>query len=176
MLQRRSSSWMAVLSLGPRTLSCSPQVSPPCCRPWCRAWTALASTSWRTPPGATPPSWWATTAAPMVSSPAPHPRPAAGWPGWQAAAHGPPTLASSASASCSPVLQHTAPPELRHAGGAGNNSPQIAPPTGAPAIAVPMGYNEGGLPASLQILARPFAEGTAIRVAYAYEQATLHRR
>ena len=39
-----------------------------------------------------------------------------------------------------------------------------------------MGFNEAGLPASLQILARPFADGTAIRVAYAYEQATQHRR
>ena len=77
---------------------------------------------------------------------------------------------------CLHPMKHSRTPELCRAGAAGNNSPQIAPPTGAPAIAVPMGYNEGGLPASLQILARPFAEGTAIRVAYAYEQATQHRR
>ena len=46
---------------------------------------------------------------------------------------------------------------------------------GAPAIAVPMGQNTAGLPASLQILARPFQEGTLLKVAYAYEQRTRHR-
>ncbi|KAK9791143.1 hypothetical protein WJX73_010179 [Symbiochloris irregularis] len=57
----------------------------------------------------------------------------------------------------------------------GNNSPQIAPPTGAPAMVVPMGFTPEGLPGSLQILARPFDEATMIRVAYGYEQATQHR-
>ena len=33
-----------------------------------------------------------------------------------------------------------------------------------------------GMPAGLQLLARPFAEGLLLRVAYAYEPATLHRR
>lgn len=57
----------------------------------------------------------------------------------------------------------------------GNNSPQIPPVTGLPAIAVPMGWNTAGLPASLQIVARPFQEATLLQVAYAYEQRTLHR-
>ena len=44
--------------------------------------------------------------------------------------------------------------------------------TGLPAISVPCGFTEGNLPAGLQIVAPPFEETTALRVAYAYEQAT----
>jgi Asp-tRNA(Asn)/Glu-tRNA(Gln) amidotransferase A subunit family amidase len=41
-----------------------------------------------------------------------------------------------------------------------------------PAIALPMGYTKAGLPVSLQIAAKPFAESTVFRVAHAYERAT----
>ncbi len=58
----------------------------------------------------------------------------------------------------------------------GNNSPQIAPHTGQPAITVPMGFTSQGLPAGLQMLGRPWGEGVLIRLAYAFEQATEHRR
>jgi amidase len=58
----------------------------------------------------------------------------------------------------------------------GNNSNRIAPPTGFPAITVPMGYSYGILPAGLQILGRPWSEPTLIHIGYAYEQATHHRR
>jgi len=58
----------------------------------------------------------------------------------------------------------------------GNNSPIVAPHTGQPAMTVPMGFTEAGLPAGLQLLARMFDEPTMIRVAYAYERATEHRR
>ena len=58
----------------------------------------------------------------------------------------------------------------------GNNSPVIAPHSGQPAITVPMGFTVGGLPLGLQILARPFDEARLFRYAYAYEQATRHRR
>ena len=34
----------------------------------------------------------------------------------------------------------------------------------------------GALPAGLQILARPYDEGLLFKYAYAYEQATRHRR
>ncbi len=57
----------------------------------------------------------------------------------------------------------------------GDNSQLIAPATGMPAATVPMGYSHGNLPAGLQILARPYDEGTIFSVAYAYEQATKHR-
>ena len=58
----------------------------------------------------------------------------------------------------------------------GDNSQLIAPATGLPAVTVPMGYSHGNLPAGLQILARPYAEGLLFGLAYAYEQATLHRQ
>ena len=45
-----------------------------------------------------------------------------------------------------------------------------------PAVTVPMGFLADGLPAGLQILGRTWAEGDLIRFAYAYEQATRHRR
>jgi aspartyl-tRNA(Asn)/glutamyl-tRNA(Gln) amidotransferase subunit A len=44
--------------------------------------------------------------------------------------------------------------------------------TGLPAISVPSGFTKENLPAGLQIVAPPFGETTALRVAYAYEQAT----
>jgi Asp-tRNA(Asn)/Glu-tRNA(Gln) amidotransferase A subunit family amidase len=59
----------------------------------------------------------------------------------------------------------------------GDNNQFFSPSTGFPAITVPMGYTRGGtLPAGLQLLGRPWAEGTLFRLAYAYEQATRHRR
>ncbi len=58
----------------------------------------------------------------------------------------------------------------------GNNSPFIPPHTGQPAITVPMGFTQSGLPTGLQILGWPFGEGDLLRFAYAYEQATAHRR
>jgi amidase len=58
----------------------------------------------------------------------------------------------------------------------GNNSPRLAPPTGFPAITVPMGFVHGTLPAGLQMLGRPWSEPTLIKIGYAYEQATRHRR
>lgn len=41
-----------------------------------------------------------------------------------------------------------------------------------PTLALPMGFSEEGLPLSLQIAARPFAEETVYRIGHAYEQAT----
>lgn len=43
---------------------------------------------------------------------------------------------------------------------------------GLPAIALPCGFSNAGLPLSLQIIGRPFAEETILRAAHAYEQAT----
>jgi amidase len=57
----------------------------------------------------------------------------------------------------------------------GDNNQLFAPSTGFPAITVPMGYARDTLPAGLQLLARAWSEGTLIRLAYAYEQATHHR-
>ncbi|MFT5101329.1 MAG: amidase [Candidatus Azotimanducaceae bacterium] len=59
---------------------------------------------------------------------------------------------------------------------AGNNSGVVAPHTGQPAITVPMGYVGNNLPVGLQILGRPFSEEQLFQYAYAYEQATRHRK
>src|SRR3954471_3130462 len=59
----------------------------------------------------------------------------------------------------------------------GDTSQLFSPSTGFPAIIVPMGYTRGGtLPAGLQLLGRPWSEATLLKLAYAYEQATHHRR
>jgi len=61
----------------------------------------------------------------------------------------------------------------------GNNSPILSPPTGFPAITVPMGFVRAGddhLPAGLQIYGDAWSEATLIEIAYAYERATRHRR
>ena len=67
--------------------------------------------------------------------------------------------------------------DLRSPGG--DNSQVLSPQTGFPAITVPMGWiEEGGqkLPAGLQIFGDAWSEPRLIAIAYAYEQATQHRR
>jgi Asp-tRNA(Asn)/Glu-tRNA(Gln) amidotransferase A subunit family amidase len=59
----------------------------------------------------------------------------------------------------------------------GDNSQFFSPTTGFPAIQVPMGYTRGArLPAGITFFGRAWSEPTLIRLAYAYEQATHHRR
>ncbi|HZP46966.1 MAG TPA: amidase family protein [Vicinamibacterales bacterium] len=71
----------------------------------------------------------------------------------------------------------------------GDNNQLFAPSTGFPAITVPMGYTHPTaqgpgagslatpeLPAGLQFLGRAWSEPTLIRLAYAYEQSTHHRK
>jgi Asp-tRNA(Asn)/Glu-tRNA(Gln) amidotransferase A subunit family amidase len=58
----------------------------------------------------------------------------------------------------------------------GNNSPFFSPSTGFPAITVPIGYSRGVLPAGMTLFGRPWSEAVLIRLAFAFEQATHHRR
>ncbi|GAA4439066.1 amidase family protein [Pontibacter saemangeumensis] len=58
----------------------------------------------------------------------------------------------------------------------GDNSQVIAPHTGQPAFTVPMGFTYQNLPAGLQFLGRMFDEPTLIRLTYAYERGTGHRK
>ncbi|HEY2376916.1 MAG TPA: amidase family protein [Gemmatimonadaceae bacterium] len=58
----------------------------------------------------------------------------------------------------------------------GDNSQVFSPSTGWPAITVPMGYTRGTLPAGMTLFGRAWSEPVLIRLAYAYEQATHHRR
>jgi len=49
--------------------------------------------------------------------------------------------------------------------------------TGLPALVLPCGFTGGGLPVSLQLVGRPFAEADILAVGHAYQQATdWHRR
>jgi Asp-tRNA(Asn)/Glu-tRNA(Gln) amidotransferase A subunit family amidase len=48
--------------------------------------------------------------------------------------------------------------------------------SGLPAITVPAGFTDQGLPVGLELLGRAWSEGRLIELAYAYEQATQHRR
>jgi Asp-tRNA(Asn)/Glu-tRNA(Gln) amidotransferase A subunit family amidase len=45
-----------------------------------------------------------------------------------------------------------------------------------PSIAVPAGFTRDNLPAGITFLGRPYDDGNMIKLAYAYEQATQHRR
>jgi Asp-tRNA(Asn)/Glu-tRNA(Gln) amidotransferase A subunit family amidase len=58
----------------------------------------------------------------------------------------------------------------------GDNSQFFSPTTGFPSIQVPMGYTRGVLPAGITFFGRAWSESTLIKLAYAYEQATHHRR
>ena len=47
---------------------------------------------------------------------------------------------------------------------------------GCPALSIPCGFDKTGLPIGLQIIGKPFAEGTILRVGAALEDATdFHR-
>ncbi len=48
--------------------------------------------------------------------------------------------------------------------------------SGLPAITVPAGYAADGMPVGLEMIGREFAEVELIRLAFAFEQATAHRR
>ena len=58
----------------------------------------------------------------------------------------------------------------------GDNSQLLVPAAGLPAVTIPMGFWQARLPAGLQIVGRPYAEGVLIEIAYGYEQKTQHRR
>jgi amidase len=59
----------------------------------------------------------------------------------------------------------------------GDNNQLFSPATGFPALTVPMGWlRNGKLPSGLQFFGRPWDESRLIRLTYAYEQATRHRR
>ena len=59
----------------------------------------------------------------------------------------------------------------------GDNNQFFSPAPGLPAVTVPMGWlRDDRLPAGLQLLGRPWTEARLLGLAYAYEQATRHRR
>ena len=52
----------------------------------------------------------------------------------------------------------------------------LAPALGFPALTVPAGFTTDGFPVGMEILGRPFTEGTLFKLAYAYEQGTKNRK
>jgi Asp-tRNA(Asn)/Glu-tRNA(Gln) amidotransferase A subunit family amidase len=59
--------------------------------------------------------------------------------------------------------------------GLGNNR-RLSPVLGLPAITVPAGFTSDGLPVGLELMGRAFTEPVLLKLAYAYERATRHRR
>ena len=59
---------------------------------------------------------------------------------------------------------------------AGDNSQLLSPHTGFPAVTVPIGFNDQFLPAGMTFIGPLFSEPMLIQFAYAYEQATKHRK
>jgi amidase len=53
---------------------------------------------------------------------------------------------------------------------------QLSANSGLPAIVVPGGFTADGLPVGVELLGRAWSEPQLIKFAYAYEQATRHRR
>ena len=45
-----------------------------------------------------------------------------------------------------------------------------------PSISVPIGFTSDELPGAITFLGRPYSDASMIKLAYAYEQATQHRR
>lgn len=66
------------------------------------------------------------------------------------------------------------PDESYPAGDAG--VPHLASYSGFPELTVPAGYSRSGLPIGISFLGRTFSEPVVLRLGFAYEQATKHRR
>jgi Asp-tRNA(Asn)/Glu-tRNA(Gln) amidotransferase A subunit family amidase len=57
----------------------------------------------------------------------------------------------------------------------GNRDNPISSVTGLPAVVMPAGLNEQGLPIAIEFLGRPFSEPTLLKLAYAYERVSRRR-
>ena len=70
------------------------------------------------------------------------------------------------------ISEGVKPPYVNHKGAPHLNTFLVYVPT----VAVPAGFTSDGLPAGVSFLGRPYDDGRMIGFAYAYEQATRHRR
>jgi amidase len=59
--------------------------------------------------------------------------------------------------------------------GPGNNR-RLSPVLGFPALTVPAGFTVDGLPVGLELMGREFSEPTLLKLGYAFEQGTRHRK
>ncbi|GHI00327.1 amidase family protein [Neobacillus kokaensis] len=67
------------------------------------------------------------------------------------------------------------PAEVGKSQGAGNAN-RLSAYSGFPAISVPAGFSDNGLPVGLELLGKEFDEPTLIKLAYAYQEGTKHRK
>ena len=58
----------------------------------------------------------------------------------------------------------------------GGSTCQLSASTGFPAISMPAGFTEDGLPVGVELFGRPLDDAKLVSFAYAYEEATHHRR
>jgi amidase len=72
-----------------------------------------------------------------------------------------------------PTLRRKAAPIGQPQGG---SNCQLSATTDLPAMAMPAGFTEDGVPVGFEILGEPFSESTLLRIAYAYEQSAKPRR
>ena len=72
-----------------------------------------------------------------------------------------------------PTIRQTAAPIGSRQGG---SNCRLSAISGLPAVTVPAGFAEDGMPVGVELLGRAFAEPALITLAYAYEQATHPRR
>jgi Asp-tRNA(Asn)/Glu-tRNA(Gln) amidotransferase A subunit family amidase len=72
-----------------------------------------------------------------------------------------------------PTLRRKAAPIGQPQGG---SNCQLSATTDLPAMAMPAGFTEDGVPVGFEILGEPFSESTLLRIAYAYEQTAKPRR
>ena len=70
------------------------------------------------------------------------------------------------------ISEGTNPPYVAHKGAPHLNTFLVFVPT----VTVPAGFTRDELPFGISFLGRPFSEGEMIKLAYAYEQATLARK
>jgi len=70
------------------------------------------------------------------------------------------------------IEEATTPPYKSNGGVVSLNTFLIHTPT----ITIPMGYTTDGIPAGVAFLGLPFSDAELIKLAYAYEQATHHRK
>ncbi|GIO15821.1 hypothetical protein J19TS2_53760 [Cohnella xylanilytica] len=61
-------------------------------------------------------------------------------------------------------------------GSSSGSANRLSPFSGFPAISVPAGFVSAGTPIGIELLGRPYEEGTLIKLAYSYEQATHNRK
>ncbi len=70
------------------------------------------------------------------------------------------------------LAEVTQPPYVSQRGAPSINTYLLYVPT----ITVPAGFTGDHIPAGITFLGRPYSDGTLIKLAYAYEQATGHRK